>query len=995
MSYAYCSISFEILNNDLGILHENNIVKFNNAQYYPHPGSPAIPKKQLSFILPQNTDLQSISLSISEEIDGEVFNNVIINPVPPLRGKNGEQFWSENRTIINGRDMSIYSSDTFFPKSPIGRYTIGELRGWQIITIEFFPYAYNPKSQVLKHISTAKLHIQYDTTPNYRLESNDYSSYAKNILSSVALNYSTYETEFTKNKRDRVWTYVILTSEAIQKGSKKLQQFIKQKESRGYMVKQFTESQWNGGTGDVAAEKIRQWLKNNTKPMGIDFVLLIGDPRQSGTIPMKMSWPHGNYQTPTDFYYAELSGNWDLNGNGRFGESEEYGKPGGADRFAEITVGRIPFYGNFQDLDSILEKTMKYENELHIDIKWRKNILIPVEPLSQGAHTHTIGEVIKNNYAIPSGWKYHRVYNENFGLNPETYPCNEDNVVKAWVGDKFGVVIWFTHGWAKGAVEIMSTEKTSLLDNNFPVHTFQSSCENAYPEFVDNLAYSLLINGAITTIGATRVSWFTSDLTTPQTCPGMAANYAKKIIKEGRLSGIALNELRSQTDPGGGGFWMNWLVFNLFGCPTLGTGTCTESMPADSVYWKFDEFEGSKWAKDSYGSKHGIFEGKPTLAEPGKKSGSIYLDGDSDYVTIPPLYLNSNNATITAWIKRHGPPKGGWTGIVHSRSVSTIAGIALGTQSELRYSWNNKHWDWNSGLIIPNNKWTFVALVIEPTKATLYLDNNNAIRTTSHNREEFEDIGRIGHDQNQNTAKFKGHIDDVHIYNRSLSPSEIKKLYDDASALKLISLNGGEQFKSGEIAKVYWNSINISMIDIQYTPNIMDSVVQWIPIIKSIDASLKEYVWNIPNNLKSTKTYGIKISDSKNYVTNVQSVKPFSIVNNSTSITNKTPNIDLIQGVRIVPNPINLRHYKKIQIIIHASQNSINGMFSVYTATGKIIYSRSLLDCIRDKNTYIHTWNLMQDKKHIFEPGAYLLVLKTEDRNGIVDYQKKVFGIKK
>jgi hypothetical protein len=144
--------------------------------------------------------------------------------------------------------------------------------------------------------------------------------------------------------------------------------------------------------------------------------------------------------------------------------------------------------------------------------------------------------------------------------------------------------------------------------------------------------------------------------------------------------------------------------------------------------------------------------------------------------------------TITAWIKRDGVQAQTYTGIVFSRDGSTTAGLNFGMgpggwgdiNHELSYTWNDRPatWDWHSGLIVPDGEWVFVALVVEPTKATMYLNDASATNVLNHDIEEFDGVTRIGHDAyHSKTRFFNGTIDDVRIYNRALSAEEIRQFY--------------------------------------------------------------------------------------------------------------------------------------------------------------------------------------------------------------------------
>ena len=155
---------------------------------------------------------------------------------------------------------------------------------------------------------------------------------------------------------------------------------------------------------------------------------------------------------------------------------------------------------------------------------------------------------------------------------------------------------------------------------------------------------------------------------------------------------------------------------------------------------------------------------------------ALKLEGNSaDYAGIPALNLYSNTVTFTAWIKRDGE-QNPWAGLVFSRSGNTVGGLNLGENNELRYHWNESQWWWNSGLTVPNQEWTYVALVVEPDKATLYLNGEAAVNNVAHTAEEFDGALRLGADAHSGPRRFKGLMDEVCIWNRALSQEEIRAL---------------------------------------------------------------------------------------------------------------------------------------------------------------------------------------------------------------------------
>ena len=81
-------------------------------------------------------------------------------------------------------------------------------------------------------------------------------------------------------------------------------------------------------------------------------------------------------------------------------------------------------------------------------------------------------------------------------------------------------------------------------------------------------------------------------------------------------------------------------------------------------------------------------------------------------------------------------------------------------------------------MIVPNNKWVFVILVVEPTKATIYMDGEKFVNTATYYAEEFDGVTNVGEDP-YSIRHFKGKIADVKIYPISLTATQIQKMYYD------------------------------------------------------------------------------------------------------------------------------------------------------------------------------------------------------------------------
>ncbi len=149
---------------------------------------------------------------------------------------------------------------------------------------------------------------------------------------------------------------------------------------------------------------------------------------------------------------------------------------------------------------------------------------------------------------------------------------------------------------------------------------------------------------------------------------------------------------------------------------------------------------------------------------------------NSNYARIPNLDLNSNTATISAWINPD-LVETAIGGIVFCRSGTTISGLRVQSNNRLHYQWNDQHYGWTGGPMVPANEWSHVALVIEPTQATVYLNGVPYVNNAANAIDEFNGPTNIGYDPwGSSDWAFDGKIDEVCIWDRSLTQNEIRAL---------------------------------------------------------------------------------------------------------------------------------------------------------------------------------------------------------------------------
>ena len=483
----------------------------------------------------------------------------------------------------------------------------GQMRKWRFARLSYSPFRFDAETGELTVANKLSVRITYAT--DRVLSAADAALLQDGVMDEVAAELlDNFDSAAAWYRSDSLqaegssgtsYDYAIITTNAIVAGSSLLDDFVIHKEERGHHVLVVTESEYGSLTGQSpngTAEKIRQWLKNNYVGYGIEYVLLLGNPHPSTSdVPMKMCWPRYSMvsyrESPTDAFYADLTGNWDLDGDGNYGEWRQDTATGGVDFANEVYVGRIPVYNtDYAVLDSILQKTMDYENEA-APADWRKSALLP---MSFGVTTYDgapLAEQMMDDYLDYLGydsWTQYQQGNGACGLNSSynsDEPLRGGAVVKnRWVAHDYGLVVWWGHGSETGAYvgcdgcwdgTLFSRSDTVELDDEHPAFVFQNSCLNGYPEYSTNLQYSLLKQGAVSAVGASRVSWFNVGVVYggfdgSTTNSGIAYEYAKRLTLYGQAAGQALANTKASITPTADTRLMNFYDFNLYGDPSTG-----------------------------------------------------------------------------------------------------------------------------------------------------------------------------------------------------------------------------------------------------------------------------------------------------------------------------------------------------------------------------------------------------------------------------------------
>ena len=629
------------------------VTALTGSSYGARPGEPLLAYSVVRLLLPPDADMDSLQVGLTGAVWQDLPGRYEIPPAPPAATWDAGKYvfdWARKdpSLIVAGRDNSVYNKDGFFPKQPVEIVSVGQFRKLKFARLRVWTNAYNPVRKKLRVLAagTAEISIPLDESAAGPVAT---SALLPNLLSET-VNSRDYDKFYSPPApaAGPVTDYVIITTSTIRATSTKLDAFIVCKENCGHTVKVVTEAASaddthyvSGSSADQRADNIRDWLQSNYPTDGIEYVLLIGGPdpaifNSSTSIPMKMCYPRngagdGYEEAPSDMFFAELTATWDYDGDGYYGEYSGDYCAGGADKDCELQVGRIPFYGSYTDLDSVLQKIIDYQSEPG-DRSWRRKALIaaavsnfaPQDEDGDGVADSPLlapedrtfgagwGQEIKS-LASSEGFNTYTLYEKEgvysdgsaYSLTACDSPLTVSNLVSEWQ-NQYGFVTWWGHGnetiayrfcWTSDSeypnvtgnhpnhdettwYTLFSNGYCSQLDDTHPSFVAPVSCEVAHPENTNNLAHNLLKNGAIGTFAGTRVTWYAIGLWDPSVGLTYADNAShsyyifSRMAADNDTAAAALNWCRSNFELGWvSSSWMNLIGINLYGDPALSMTT--------------------------------------------------------------------------------------------------------------------------------------------------------------------------------------------------------------------------------------------------------------------------------------------------------------------------------------------------------------------------------------------------------------------------------------
>jgi hypothetical protein len=368
--------------------------------------------------------------------------------------------------------------------------------------------------------------------------------------------------------------YLIIAPEALLPAA---EDFGSHKEAKGFLVDLISlEEILTSTPGDDGAEKIRNFLQGySALTPEREFVLLVGS---MNTMPMRIAYPdpldHFFLDVPTDFYYEELTGNWDADGDGFFGEYGEDMSQETEDYIVELYVARIPWDAPGQ-IQAILDHIIEYEEDTSPRMNRAIGAAATIETPCDTAPWVNLGKLLLMD---PAGYEATTLYEDCPSENPD-YELTRDNFLGQWEIQQPGLVTWFSHGNSYGSY-LGPPDWGTFIDVGHlpqgvaPALCLTSGCTVAAPD-VESLGRVLIRDGICASfMGSSRITeWGENTFPSYNAQFKMAISFIwhRRAISEAKrfsLEYYAIAETAPENIPGAF-FHKNLFQFMVFGDPSI------------------------------------------------------------------------------------------------------------------------------------------------------------------------------------------------------------------------------------------------------------------------------------------------------------------------------------------------------------------------------------------------------------------------------------------
>ncbi|MBD3291247.1 hypothetical protein GF337_20770, partial [candidate division KSB1 bacterium] len=344
------------------------------------PGAPQLPARTYLIALPPAAEVTGVQIIGLNQKELPKSYHIKPNALTITGNEDSRELFQESlqksQQEFNSNYNTIYSSDALYPEQ-IGVYAgQGQWRRYTYARIRIYPFQYQPLSGKLIHYKSFSISIDYElpTEDSQGLRKIQHlltDDVLDDIISQHIINFDEARQWYPETNEgiqlSKIYDYVIIVEDDnIKQAVDKLKTW---KEKLGHGVKVVTlDTVYANYNGRDDAEKIWDFLrkKYSNEDWGIRYVLLAGNVDR---IPTRFLFSSDKgWAYATDYYYAKLTVNWDVDNDNRWGEFSD----DNFDAAPDVIVGRIPF-NDQATIERICDNIIAFEKDFG---NWKQTALM-------------------------------------------------------------------------------------------------------------------------------------------------------------------------------------------------------------------------------------------------------------------------------------------------------------------------------------------------------------------------------------------------------------------------------------------------------------------------------------------------------------------------------------------------------------------------------------------------------------------------------------------
>ena len=477
-------------------------IQFTDCMQSALKGQPSLPWQSVSLMLPQGTEAASIEVELSDFQTLEGNHNLFpyqsaLTYSDPVR----KQF---------EKDEALYASKSTYPTQAYGKLSTHYMNGIGFAFSAFTPVQYIPGTGQVRYATKATVRIT--TTASKADQSRKLWLNGDNATRAMRLAQNP-EMLQTYNSRGRTVDGYDLLVITKQQYVNSFNEYVNFYQARGLRTRVVAlETILSTMEGRDNPEKLRNYIIQEYEDNGIMMVNLAGDvpdiPYRGLYCYAQSGSGYEDSDIPADLYYAALDGDWNDDGDNRWGEIGE------DDLLPEIGIGRMCF-SNQNELDNMLHKSTTYQTEpvlgeFHDVILAGEHLYD--DPFTNGSQylELLIGTHDDNGYTttcIPEDYNFTRLYEEE-GNWSGSLLRNAINQGTQYVHHDGHANTGYVAGWNNGDITNNNFSSVNGIDHNYTFfHTSGCICGDFSSDCILE-RMTKIANFAVATFGNSRYGWF-------------------------------------------------------------------------------------------------------------------------------------------------------------------------------------------------------------------------------------------------------------------------------------------------------------------------------------------------------------------------------------------------------------------------------------------------------------------------------------------------------